>query len=624
MSYSPAQRAKYLSRRGFLGLGMVAFAGCTSPLIRGQSPAEVQDLAADEVQQGVLLVGDYCGGTGLEYKKLEAIGLVTNLDNTGSDPPPGPGRDYLLGEMQGREIENPSKVLQSPRVSLVQVTAWLPPACQKGDVIDVLVKVPKKSATTSLRGGWLMQARLREMMAASGKIRRGHESGLAQGNVVVDSIFNGKGDRLNEVRGRVLGGGVSNMERNLGLIVRRDDVSIETTSVIGNAVNQRFYTFDRGHKRGVAEPKTDKFVELLVPARYRNNLSRYVAVVRSVPMRETAWERAKRLEVLEQKLMEPTTAGKASLQLEAIGKDALPILKKGLASRDLEIRFHAAEALAFLEEPAAAKTLAEAARDETAFRWAALAALSSIDHVQAYEALSELLHSPSAETRYGAFRAMRLRNPNDPAVKGERLGNQFTLNLVPSLTEPMIHVSKVQRAEIVLFGQELRMRPPTGIYAGPDILLTSPDSEQVKISRFVPGEEDRIVFSSTAVDQVIRAIASVGGTYGDVVQAIHEAKQAGLLDARVAVDAIPKPGRTYYRSNEAPTEVDDADLDSLIMDNAFTRERLDGTPVGSGVGGSGSSSIDDPNLSETFVDPKFSGATKKSLWSRLTGWWSSE
>ncbi len=30
----------------------------------------------------------------------------------------------------------------------------------------------------------------------------------------------------------------------------------ETTSVIGNAVNARFHTYDRGNKRGVAEPKT--------------------------------------------------------------------------------------------------------------------------------------------------------------------------------------------------------------------------------------------------------------------------------------------------------------------------------------------------------------------------------
>src|SRR5687768_18096942 len=47
----------------------------------------------------------------------------------------------------------------------------------------------------------------------------------------------------------------------------------------------------------------------------------------------------------------PYTTLFRSLQLEAIGKEAIPTLKKGLKSRDLETRFHSAEALAYLDEP---------------------------------------------------------------------------------------------------------------------------------------------------------------------------------------------------------------------------------------------------------------------------------
>jgi flagellar basal body P-ring protein FlgI len=614
-SHSERSRTALWARREFLGLGLVALAGCTSPMIRGQSP-EAQDLTGEETQ-GLLLVGDYCGGWGLNFKRMDAIGLVTNLDNTGSDPPPSQAREYLIGEMQGRDVKDPSKVLASPRVSLVQITAYFPPAVQKGDPIDVVVRIPKKSATTSLRGGWLMQARLREMQSTNTRILRGHEAGLAQGHVIVDSIFNGDGDRLNEVRGRILGGGISNETRTLGLVVRRDDVSIETTSVIGAAVNQRFHTFDRGSKKGVAEPKNDKYVKLLVPPRYKHNLVRYVAVVRSIPMHETPVERARRLDVLERKLFEPTTSAKASLHLEAIGKEAIPILQKGLTANDIETRFHAAEALAYLDEPQSAKVLAEAARNESAFRWSALAALSSMDHVHAYEALSDLLHVSSAETRYGAFRAMRLRNPNDPMVKGEMLGGQCSLHVLATMGEPMIHISKAERSEIVLFGQNMRMRAPSGIYAGKQILLTSTDPEQVKISRFVPGEEDKVVYANTTVEQVVRAIASVGGTYGDVIQALHEAKKAGLIEARVAVDTLPKPGRTFYRDAEEPRDNDDAiDLESLMVEASPS-----GDATGSDAEGA-KNLDDDPEISETFVDPKFTPATKKGVWSRLTGWFS--
>lgn len=592
------------NRRAFLGsLGLAALAGCTSPLIRGQSP-EVEDVTADQ-ENSVPLVGDYCGPWGLYPKKLQAIGLVTNLDDTGSDPPPGVARDILIGEMQSREVRNPEKFLQSPKVSLVEVVAILPPAVQENDPIDILVKVPNRSATTSLRGGWLMMARLRQMANLEGKVRGGAEAGLAQGSITVDSIFSGTGDPLNEVRGLVLGGGKSLESRSLGLRILRDDVSIETTSVIGDAVNQRFHTFDRGTKKGVAEPKDAHFVKLLVPPKYRHNLGRYVAVIRSIPLHEAAFQRARRLEALEQKLFEPTTCGKASLQLEAIGKEAIPALKKGLRSSDLETRFHAAEALAYLEESDAAKVLGEAAREESAFRWPALTALSSMDHVQAYEALTELLHVSSAETRYGAFRALRRRRSSDPLVAGETLGGQFSLHLIPTTGEPLIHISKAERPEIVLFGQDMRMLAPQGIFAGKQIMLTSTDPEQIRISRFTPGKDDRIVYSGLAVEQVIRGIVSVGGTYGDVIQALQEAKQAGLLSARLEVNAVPQAGAAYYRD-----EADSEDTEeSASLDELMTSESS-----GPATGSEGEPSAD--------VTSKNSGGTKKGVWSKLTGWFS--
>lgn len=595
------------NRRAFLGsLGLAALAGCTSPLIRGQSP-EVEDVTADQ-ENSVPLVGDYCGPWGLDFKRLQSIGLVTNLDDTGSDPPPGTARDMLIGEMQSHGVRTPEKILSSPKISLVEVVAVLPPAVQKGDRIDVMVKVPARSTTTSLRGGWLMMSRLRLMAAdLQGKIHTGGESGLAEGSITVDSIFGGDSDPLNEVRGLILGGGQSQETRTLGLRILRDDVSIETTSVIGNAVNLRFHTFDRGTKKGVAEPKDASFVKLLVPPRYKHNLGRYVAVVRSIPLREAAFQRARRLEALEQKLFEPTTCAKASLQLEAIGKEAIPALKKGLQSRELETRFHAAEALAYLDESESAKTLGEAAREESAFRWSALTALSSMDHVQAYEVLTDLLHVNSAETRYGAFKALRRRRPSDPLVAGEMLGGQFSLHLVPTTGEPMIHISKAERPEIVLFGQDMQMAAPQGIFAGKQIMLTSADPEQIKISRFTPGKEDRMVYAASALEQVIRVIVSLGGTYGDVIQAVQQAKQAGLISARVEVDAVPRTGIAYYRADEdSATSENAASLDDLMK------------PESAGP----SAGTDGKEMGESYVDPKYSGGTKKGVWSKLTGWFS--
>ena len=67
---------------------------------------------------------------------------------------------------------------------------------QKGDRCDVEVRIPSKSETASLRGGWLMRARLREMAVLDNALHTGHVEGLAEGHVLVDAIFDGNTDKV--------------------------------------------------------------------------------------------------------------------------------------------------------------------------------------------------------------------------------------------------------------------------------------------------------------------------------------------------------------------------------------------------------------------------------------------
>ena len=53
-------------------------------------------------------------------------------------------------------------------------------------------------------------------------------------------------------------------------------------------------------------------------------------------------------------------ASSAAIRLEALGKESLPTLKKGLSSQHPLVRFTSAEALAYLESTAGAES--EAAR----------------------------------------------------------------------------------------------------------------------------------------------------------------------------------------------------------------------------------------------------------------------
>jgi len=228
------------------------------------------------------------------------------------------------------------------------------------------------------------------------------------------------------------------------------------------------------------------------------------------------------------------------------------VLLKGLDSPNTEVRFYAAEALAYLDREEAAEVLGRIAPDISAFRWHALTALAAMDHVVAYEVLTELLHVPSAETRYGAFRALRTRNAADPLVRGESLGGAFAYHVISSDGLPMIHVSKSQRPEIVLFGQHQKLVPPAFLFAGKDIMMKGTEDGRIRLTRFGGGDqEDQQETCEAAVDPMIRAIVRLGGGYAEVVQALQEARQGGYLDAKIVVNALAHPGRTYHRGEDA-------------------------------------------------------------------------
>jgi hypothetical protein len=323
---------------------------------------------------------------------------------------------------------------------------------------------------------------------------------------------------------------------------------------VASVINRRFHTFKNGIQIGVATAKTGRYVDLTVYPRYKDNLDRYIQVMRAIPLHESAVEQQQRIGTLESDLLQPSTSAKAALQLEAIGTPAVDTLLKGIKSRDREVRFYSAEALAYLDRREAAEPLAEAARREPAFRALALTAMSVMEDFAAYEQLREMLGLPSAETRYGAFRALWRMNPSDAAIRGESLGKQFGYHVLDTGGPPMIHVTKHRRAEVVLFGQNQRFLTPLAVNAGNQILVTSNGSKEISVSKFSTREPDQKRTVSTRVDDVIRAIVELGGTYPDVVQTLQEAKAAGALEGRFEVEALPEGGRTYERSSEADAE----------------------------------------------------------------------
>ena len=526
----------------FLGL-----AGC-STLNLQQFPWSTEEEDLEEVPIGgkAKLVGDLATGYGQDPIVIESVGMVSGLDGTGSNPALSGQRDMLIDDMQRRGVRKPTQILASSGTALVLVRGILRPGIQKGDNFDIEIRCPSNSETTSLRGGWLLESRLTQgAILSDRRLHQGDALGLAKGPVLIDPAVNTTQNPILACRGRILGGGTALKSRTLGLVLKENKQNVFNAAQIQDAINRRFFiNHPGGYQDGVAKAISDKYVELQVHPTYKDNVTRYLQVIRSVAIHESAVKREERIALLQEQLLDPTKARGAALQLEGIGKHAADALKTGLTSENIEIRFRSAEALAYLHQPEAAAVLGNVAREEPAFRVFALAALGVMnDDYESADALKALLDVPSVETRYGAFRMLSEMQ----RINTEYLGEQFHYCVIPTTQEPMIHITKSKRPEIVVFGPEQKILTPCLLKAGPRIRVTSDGGDEIAITRFGQNKLDQKRIVKNRVDEVIRAIVDLDGTYPDVVQVIQEAKEKNLLPSRFEIDALPDAGRTYHR-----------------------------------------------------------------------------
>lgn len=589
------------------------------------------------------LVGDYTNFAGLEPTPLEGVGLVVGLAGTGGDPAPSQYRTAMLEEMKRRGVRNPNTILESPDTALVVVRAYLPPLLKKGEALDVEVIAPDSAEITSLEGGWLLETYLTEQAFVPGRgMLKGHNYAKAEGPILVAGIGSKGSDRSLEKskaalfqRGRILGGATVLKERELVIQLRHEFRSVRNASRIATAIGQRFHHFDEhGIKKPMAEAKTDQKLVLDVHPRYKDNYPRYLQVIRHIAFRETPVAQRVRMQKLHDELLTPETSDRAALQLEAIGKEAIPLLKVGLKSPLLEVRFHSATALAYLEDPEGLKTLAESARDERAFRVFALSAMATVDDAEAHLLLRDLMNENSAETRYGAFRSLWTLDQRDPFIQGERMSRPesdkteltrhekratWMLHVLQTGGDPMVHTTFRTRPEIVLFGSEQKLVPPLVLSAGRNVMITAqPGDTKAAVVRFEPDRPDERREIPLTVAAAIRACDELGATYPDVVSMLMQASDQKNLEGRLESDALPQAGRVYTRPAQAQKPGSKTKVGrEHLSPNIYPREEedsqfkggdgLEAKPVGSPTDGMAS-------VSETEDESSQPKEEKKSFW----------
>ena len=559
-------------------LGLSLFLGCSQ--LRGRKKEDkLQDQLAAIANSGkTMLVGDYANIGNNHYVEVRGVGLVQNLPGTGADDVSSLERQMMYEEMLKRGVRDVRGVLADPGSAVVQIYGVVPPGAQEGDVFDVEVVVPDPSEVKSLRGGWLMTEPLREMIGVGGGIREGNPLAYVEGPIMVDPLATEKTNPAGLKKGTILGGARVKVSRNLILTMKNGYDSVFLTDRLAKEINHRFFTA-AGAKKSIATAKNDVLITLEVHPSYCNDIPRYIRVIQSIACYENQPQQLERIERLKTELLNPAKAQKAAFQLEAIGKPGIEALRSALKSSNPEIRFHAGTSLAYLGDSSATTILADLARDEPAFRVYALNALSVLKNdVEAEMCLQELLHVPSAETRYGAFRALYLRNPYDRTIRGENLGNQFSYHGIASKGPPLVHLSNSKRPEIVLFGLDAQLTAPLTLDAGPYISVMASSPNSVTVSKYATGlgvDERRTV--SNKLDAVIRAVVELGGTYPDVVQMLRQADIGKNLNCRLEIDKLPEANRVYTRKLSPGEEEEQVKLAAVVNPQRTVIQRMNPT-----------------------------------------------
>jgi flagellar basal body P-ring protein FlgI len=537
--------------------------------------------------------------------KLEGVGLVVGLDGTGVNPPNSYYRTKLLDEMRKAGIENANKMLENPNVAMVVVHMTVPAGVNPSDRIDIDVEVPPAGGTRSLAGGFLIECRLREVMVLGGTAKEGSDAAFAKGPVMVGNAKNPTDLKV----GRVLGGGRVRKEVPFQLILKDNRRSFRTSDLVEKTVNLRFPQTEGVEQKGAAHAKTDQYLILKIPRVYHQNQDRFFRVVKLLPMVDNPGLRVQRTAAWGKDLLDPKTAGIATLRLEGMGVTAAETLKTGLASANSQVRFFAAESLAYLNDPAGADVLGETVANNPEFRVYALAALAAMDQPASHMKLRKLLDEPDVEVRYGAFNSLRVLAPDDPflgqvrvlesprdenqeepadsmAVAIARASNKrrredpFSLYLVDCEGPPLVHVARTRRCEVVVFGRGQKMLPPVVLGTGPILLNAADGDESIQISKIVPSrfaDSDSKVQASLDLGDVIRQTANLGANYPEIVAILQAAQRQKNLPGPLVVDALPGSSPEYIAAEllgkDTTIKKDDAVQKTKLEETAKTKKR---------------------------------------------------
>jgi len=530
-----------LGHRAFwagLALAVVLLVGCGR-----QTGSDGASELLDDAKLGPT-VGSVAAVAEPEPVVVEGYGLVAGLPGTGSGVCPVGLRAYLKQYILTQVSDSSLQIdefIDSRNTAVVLLEGVIPPMASEGSAFDVRVRPVDGSDTTSLHGGWLYKAELRQKGTSGLQTRT---LAMVEGPVFINQLGVSEPDLT---QGVVLGGGSAKFGYNGAMRMRRTDY--RTASAVRNRLNERY-----GAGTAASVSATD--VAFVVPEAFQRRPRRFVSMVVTTFLTETPELLQTRIDTFTQGVTVPEIAERCEVSLEAIGRRCLVKLAPMLETEDEAVRLRVARCMLNLEDDRGLPPLQAIARDrKSPRRIEALRAVAvGAKRNDAVLLARQLLRDDDQAVVLAA--CDQLRELEDFSIRQEFVGRSFYLERVMQTDRKAIYVTRTGTPRVVLFGSPLQCRDSLFVKSpdGAVVLDSRADQNFVSLTRQAPTGHGVIgpLRSGMSLSEVIRALGAerrsaarsgprgLGVPYSDVITVLEQLSAKEAVAAEFWAGPLPK------------------------------------------------------------------------------------
>ena len=405
-------------------------------------------------------IGSVAQNAATEAIPVQGIGIVAGLSGTGSSECPPSIRQqlekYIWQQVPEAGSVNPRAIIDSEDTAVVEIMGVIPSYATTLELFDVQLRPLSSTQTTSLDGGYLYTAQLKEMsrLTSVEQFTRFSKT-LAAAEGPVYSVKNQTGS---EKQWYVLGGGRALQNSTVKIILNEPDFI--TANTIRNRINERF-----GPR--IASPISTSEIRVVFPNRYLDQKRRFLRMIETLLLAENPQIRNEYIQTLIEQLVAKENIENAEIALEGIGKPALDQLAELLNHADPEVRFHAARCMTHIGDDRQLAYMRNLINSNNPFRIDAIKAVGlNANHRDAVSILTPVLSDPDVSVRLEAYTILaRLQGP---AITRKIIADGgFFVDSVICPGPKLVYVYQSKSPRIVIFGSP--------VYCKDNIFIQSED-----------------------------------------------------------------------------------------------------------------------------------------------------